>query len=80
MILIDQQLAVVGSANMDYRSFFINSEVMLFSHEKNLVQPVSQEITSIISQSEQVLLKQISVTSHFSILYTLLGYLLRKWL
>jgi cardiolipin synthase A/B len=80
MILIDQNIAVVGSANMDYRSLFINSEVMLFSHEKELVHCVSQEISTIIKQSEQVSVKQISFSSHFSFLYTMLGYLLRKWL
>jgi cardiolipin synthase len=79
-MLIDNQLAVIGSANMDYRSFFINNEVMLFSQEKQLVEYLLKDINNSLKQSERVLLKELSTRLRFSPLYTLLGYLLRKWL
>ncbi|HKM55224.1 MAG TPA: phospholipase D-like domain-containing protein, partial [Isosphaeraceae bacterium] len=40
-ILLDDQLAVIGSANMDNRSLFLNYEVALFLYTRGEVQAVS---------------------------------------
>jgi cardiolipin synthase len=42
VMLIDQRLAAVGSANLDNRSFRLNFEIMAFSSDKKFIQEVSE--------------------------------------
>jgi len=54
LIAIDQQLAVVGSANMDIRSFQLNFEIASFLYTPGDVQQITQVIEGILRQSRQV--------------------------
>lgn len=79
-LIVDNDLAIIGSANMDYRSFFINHEIMLFSQQEDLLSYLEEDFDVNITLSEQVSLKQASSRSTFSILTTFVAYLMRRWL
>ncbi len=46
-LMIDRQELIIGSSNMDYRSLFINYELVLLSKNKPLVQSLSHAIDTI---------------------------------
>jgi cardiolipin synthase len=79
-MLIDNQLAVIGSANLDYRSFFLNNEIMLFSKRQELIFHIQNDFDECIKASNEVTLKDNSKRSHFSLFGTFIAYQLRKWL
>jgi len=79
-IIIDDEIAVIGSANMDYRSFFLNNEIMLFSQQHNLLNYILQDFKTNIVSSEQVSLKQATSRSTLTVISTFVAYLLRRWL
>ncbi len=54
LIAIDRRLAMVGTANMDMRSFHLNFEIATFLYSPGDVQQVSGVIESIIEESRQV--------------------------
>jgi cardiolipin synthase len=49
-ILVDGALGIVGSMNMDMRSFFLNYEVALFISNENMVQELDRWVTDILGQ------------------------------
>jgi cardiolipin synthase len=51
VILVDGALAIVGSMNMDMRSFFLNYEVALFIYNEKMVKELDGWITNILGQS-----------------------------
>jgi Phosphatidylserine/phosphatidylglycerophosphate/cardiolipin synthases and related enzymes len=51
VILVDTTLAVVGSMNMDMRSFFLNFEVALFIYNERFVKEMDGWVTGLMSQS-----------------------------
>jgi len=79
-MVIDENIAVIGSANMDYRSFFLNNEIMLFSKRQELVKYINQDFAESLKQSNLVSLKEATTRSPLSLFSTFVAYLLRKWL
>ncbi len=79
-LIVDNSLAIIGSANVDYRSFFINHEIMLFSRQKDLLNHLNQDFDDNITLSEPVSLKQASSRSTLSVISTFVAYLMRRWL
>lgn len=51
-ILADGTLAIVGSMNMDMRSFFLNYEVALFIYNENKVKELEDWVTNLLLQCE----------------------------
>jgi cardiolipin synthase len=49
-ILVDGALGIVGSMNMDMRSFFLNYEVALFISNENMVQELDRWVTDLLGQ------------------------------
>jgi len=47
-ILVDGALGIVGSMNMDMRSFFLNYEVALFISNENMVQELDRWVTDLL--------------------------------
>ena len=54
VVLIDDEIATVGSTNLDSRSFFINFEIMAISPNKKFVQEVSRMLEKDFSQSREI--------------------------
>jgi cardiolipin synthase len=50
-ILVDESLGIVGSMNMDMRSFFLNYEIALLIYNKNMVKELDSWITDLLRQS-----------------------------
>lgn len=79
-MIVDDQLAAIGSANLDYRSFFLNNEIMLFSKRQELIAHIQKDFDECIKDSQKVTLKESSKRSHISLFGTFIAYQLRKWL
>ncbi|WP_051145121.1 cardiolipin synthase [Thiomicrorhabdus sp. Kp2] len=47
LILIDDECAIIGSANLDYRSMFINHEVVNFIYSKTVIQQMKNWLNKI---------------------------------
>jgi cardiolipin synthase len=48
-ILFDEELVVIGSANMDMRSLFLNYEVSLFFYSANIVEATSRWMATLMA-------------------------------
>jgi len=80
IILIDDTIAMTGSANMDYRSFFVNQEILLESTNEKIVNPVREEIQYLQSVSK----KTIDVQTRYENMWLLglqtFAFFFRRWL
>jgi len=65
LITVDRKLAVVGSANMDIRSFQLNFEIASFLYDSKSVEKVNGVIQSIIKKSREVTMREITEKSKF---------------
>lgn len=52
-IIVDGTLGIVGSMNMDMRSFFLNYEVALFIYNETMVQELDRWVEDLLSQCVQ---------------------------
>ncbi|WP_320171599.1 phospholipase D-like domain-containing protein [Maridesulfovibrio sp.] len=53
VVVVDNRLAVVGSANMDMRSLFLNYEIVMFSYSDPDVEAVKQWVKGLINESRE---------------------------
>lgn len=53
-IIVDSDLAVIGSSNLDIRSFFLNLEVTLVAYDKGVVRQLRQVEKRYIARSRQL--------------------------
>ena len=51
VILVDDALGIVGSMNMDMRSFFLNYEIALFIYDESEVKELDSWVTDTMRQS-----------------------------
>ncbi len=58
VMVVDDQFAVVGSANFDCRSMFINFEVSVITNDKKFIQQTIEMLEKDYSASEQIFLKE----------------------
>lgn len=58
VMVIDDQFAVVGSANFDCRSMFINFEISAITNDKKFIQECIDMLEKDYSASEQIYLKE----------------------
>lgn len=54
-VLLDDQLAVIGSANMDMRSLFLNYELALFIYSADLVRTAARWVEAVMADCEREL-------------------------
>ncbi len=57
-ILIDNDLAAIGSSNLDIRSFFLDLEVTLTIFDKKVVKDLNKVVKTYIKNSKQINLQQ----------------------
>lgn len=53
VVVVDDRLAVVGSANMDMRSLFLNYEIVMFSYSEPDVEEVHNWVRGLINMSSE---------------------------
>ncbi len=52
VIVVDDRLTIVGSMNMDVRSFFLNYEVALFMYSRAMTQRLAVWVEDVMAQSD----------------------------
>ena len=57
VMLVDDLFAVVGSANLDFRSMFINFEITVIGQEKKFIQDVEQMLLNDFKQCQEISLE-----------------------
>lgn len=53
VVVVDNRLAVVGSANMDMRSLFLNYEIVMFSYSEPDIHEVHNWVKNLITESSE---------------------------
>ena len=79
-MIVDGGYATLGTANMDYRSFFLNYELNLFSHNQQLCDQLQQVFLRDLSNSEEIRGEHWSKRPWTDRLLELVGWAARRWL
>jgi cardiolipin synthase A/B len=66
VVVIDQTFALVGSANMDERSFRLNFELTSLLYSKNLAAELYQDFESLQARSRRVRPRELDAQSHLN--------------
>ncbi len=78
--LIDQSLASVGTANLDYRSFFINDEINAFLRDPGFVAVLAARIAGDLAEGREIRLRPWLRRSWLNWIPETIGWLARRWL
>lgn len=79
-VVVDDNYATIGTANMDYRSFFLNYELNLFSGSRDLCFQLFNQFNTDLKESEEIIFenwKQRHWSAHF---LEWIGWIARRWL
>ncbi len=57
VMVVDDEVAVVGSANLDYRSMFLNFEISIMSTEATFISELAQMLSEDFDKSSELTLK-----------------------
>lgn len=79
-IVVDATSATVGTANIDYRSFLLNYELNLFSHNAHLCSELERQFHDDLEQSEEIRAEYWSRRPWIDKLLELVGWMARRWL
>ncbi len=66
MVVSDDSCAVVGTANLDYRSLYLHHECAVIMVDNPIVHTVRDDILDTIAQSQKITLRQMQKRSLFS--------------
>lgn len=58
-LIVDNELAIISTANMDYRSYYLNFECGISFYNSKVVEESTQDFEEIISVSQEISLKQV---------------------
>lgn len=61
-LLVDNKLAIISSANMDYRSYYLNFECGICFYDSSVIYDVSYDLETIKSQSRKITLEEVENT------------------
>jgi cardiolipin synthase len=79
-IVIDTEWSTIGSANLDYRSFFVNYEINLVSMQPALAAELEAQYRKDLSESEQIAAARWAHRALLSRGLELIGWAARRWL
>jgi len=79
-IVVDASHATVGTANFDYRSFFLNYELNLFTRNPYLCHELDKVYREDLVHSEEILGERWSRRPWTHKLLELIGWMARRWL
>jgi cardiolipin synthase len=63
VMLVDERMATVGTANLDNRSFRLNFEITAFLSDPKLIQQISEMLSVDMQESSEVKLEEFTKTS-----------------
>lgn len=78
--LVDQGWATVGTANFDYRSFFLNDEINLLGHAPALNAILAEQFTQDLMESREVVKETWPRRPWYAPGLELIGWWVRRWL
>ncbi len=78
--VVDSNYATVGTANLDYRSFFVNYELNLFTRDPALCSKLQAQFYSDLEAAEEINVRQWSRRFWGGRLFELIGWLAHRWL
>jgi cardiolipin synthase len=78
--LIDDQWATIGTANMDYRSFFINDEINAVFERPDVVATLADEFERDLAESDEVRVARWQRRSWTAVVAEGIGWAARRWL
>lgn len=78
--LADDHWSMIGTSNLDYRSFFLNYEVNLFSSEPSLCRALRDQFLADLAESEEILPDKWSRRHWLHYPLEGVGWLARRWL
>lgn len=79
-VVFDDVYTTIGSANMDYRSFFLNYEINLFSGDKKLCLQMRDQFCRDLLEAEEICASRWKLRHWGSRLLEWAGWKLRRWL
>lgn len=79
-IVVDTNYATVGTANIDYRSYFVNYELNLFTRDPLLCNQLHKQFLLDLESSEEIKLIQWSKRIWITRLFEMVGWFVRKLL
>lgn len=61
IVVVDEEIATIGSVNFDYRSFYLSFECGVWIYKSSVLQDISQDINMMINQSTQITIQDCKV-------------------
>ncbi|GMQ87491.1 MAG: phospholipase D-like domain-containing protein [Gammaproteobacteria bacterium] len=78
--VVDGTWGTVGTANLDYRSFFMNHEINLVSRDPRLCQRLEAQFMVDLDEAEQIIGRQWARRPWSQHVVEVIGWLARRWL
>lgn len=79
-MLVDDRWAAIGTANMDYRSLFVNDEINLVDREGGLNRVLCELFTTDLAESREILDARWRLRPWSELLTESIGWMMRRWL
>jgi cardiolipin synthase len=78
--LVDDHWATIGTANMDFRSFFINDEINAVFERPDVVATLADEFIRDLAESDEVHAARWQQRPWTAVLAEAIGWAARRWL
>jgi cardiolipin synthase len=79
-LLVDDAWGAVGTANLDYRSLFVNAEVNLVARHQGFCEALAIQFSTDLDSSQEIHPERWRLRSRWSIVREALAWRLRRWL
>ncbi len=79
-VVIDKSWSSIGTANLDYRSFFLNYELNLVSRDRDLCFKLESQFFSDLNESREIISAHWARRRWYRRLLELIGWMARRWL
>lgn len=78
--VVDGTWAILGTANLDYRSFFVNYELNVISRDLMMCEEIQAQFLTDLEESEEIIMKAWSGRPLIRHVAELVGWIARRWL
>ena len=79
-VVIDGSWGSLGTANLDYRSFFLNYELNLVSRDRELCEELQQQFLTDLAEAKQIVATRWAQRRWYRRVLELVGWMARRWL
>ena len=79
-IVVEGGWSMLGTANLDYRSFFVNYEINVVSRDSSLCEHLQLQFINDLDQAEEITIRKWQRRSLSRYVAGLVGWLARRWL